>query len=262
MVEGNVAPLQPGNGNGDAAYAISNAGTLTISNSQIANTSVFGAAGELIPGDNAPGFSGGNAAIISSSGTLNIVDTIIRDSTVFAGAGSLGGNGAENFGADGFDGGAGGHGAVIISSGILNLQNTLFDNVAVTAGAGGQGGNGVSYYDPILMTTRNGRGGNGGRGGDADLIRNAGTVVGEFGLGARHFTFGAGGGFGNGINGSPNGNPGSPGSISFGIRNIGGGTSAGVDDHCAHLVSLTTTGVDNLPGSDGALRSDVGHERQ
>ena len=255
MVDGFVEQL-PGSGNGDAAYAISNAGTLTLSNSQIANTIVIGAAGDAV-GLTDGSYSGGNAAIISSSGTLNIVDTIIRNSTAIAGAGSLGANGEANASAyNGDTGGAGGHGAVIISSGILNLQNSLFDNVSVTAGAGGQGGNGVSYVGPL--ETYNGRGGNGGRGGDADLIRNAGTVGGEFGLTNSSFTFGFGGGFGNGIYGSPNGNPGSPGLHSLGIRNIGGGTSVGVDDHAApSLIFNLTTGVDEIFASTATIPANV-----
>jgi Ca2+-binding RTX toxin-like protein len=235
-------------GPGTSASAISNAGTLTLSNSQIADTTVIADAGyDAFASRN--GESGGNAAIISSSGTLNIVDTIIRNSSITAGAGGYGANGAAFAGSyDGYHGGAGGHAAAIISSGILNLQNALLRDVSLAGGAGGAGGNGVSYYDPSLQATYNGRGGNGGRGGDADLILNSGTARGEFIQASGIFNNGNPGGAGSGINGSPGGSPGGIGTESPGIVNIGAGTSVGVDLHTGQQISLLTIGSDGLAG--------------
>lgn len=249
MTNGNVDYSGFGNLN---AYAITNAGSLSITNSLIASTSVASGNG-YYGGPYSGGGNAGNAAIISSSGTLNIVDTAFELNSA---TGGTGGPGSSNTYL-GYYGGNGGQAAVILSSGALNLQNSDLRSNTLTGGAGGAGGiyqqflmmpdgNGGYYYLP-------GTNGAGGAGGDAGLVINAGIVRGEF-MQINHagiINAGDGGLGGNsgGIYGGPDG---PDGAALAGVLNVGAGTSVGVDNHAGQTNYFLTIGSDVPAGTAGS----------
>ena len=177
----------PGGDGGDGG-AISNSGALTISNSTLqGNTAGKGGDGFMAGG------VGGNGGAISNSGALTISNSTFQGNA--AGAGGKGGNCNCNA----FTGGNGGNGGAIAnSSGTPTiLSSTLSGNAAGTGGLGGDNQGGA--------TTGGGNGGNGGNGGA--LWASAAIGVGNSILSSN--AFGSGGAGGSGI---PAGTAGSNGS--------------------------------------------------
>ena len=168
---------------GNAASAVMNYGTLTITNSLVQNNVAIGGDGTSAYGY---GYRGGDAATIFNFGNVTITNTVFSTNSALGGNGSDGGDGSHagavfpyySPAGSGNNGGRGGHAASVLLQ--VGYGATL-DGVSISAGTtwagvGGAGGNGgMGDFGPYYGYS-GGRGGDGGAGGSAGAI-----VIGYYG---------------------------------------------------------------------------------
>jgi hypothetical protein len=179
-----------GGGSGPGG-AISNAGTLILTNAFFSNNRVRGSNGVNGSIDNENGGNGFGAlgGALYNSGTSKVFQCSFVKNSATAGKGGLGKNGASDslFGKDGGNGGNGGTalGGAIFNTGKLILSETTFEQNGVTAGDGNFAGVGGSAPFP-------GKPGNAGSGGLASggAVYNMGTSRTDKSLFFRNFSEG------------------------------------------------------------------------
>jgi Ca2+-binding RTX toxin-like protein len=179
---------QNGDDGGDfTSDVITNAGTLTIVNSQFDGNAAIGYS--------AAATNGGRSTLIANTGILTLADTLLTNNTVTGGNGDNG-NDNPSFPDGGY---AGGSASLILNSGTAHLENTIF---ASNSAAGGNGGNGGNYTGPGDPEIPFGYGAKGGSGGAAAMVLNSGILRGEAGIIAATLTGGGAGQGGTGPLGS------------------------------------------------------------
>jgi Ca2+-binding RTX toxin-like protein len=218
---------QDGNNDFDkTSDVITNAGTLTIVNSQFDGNAAFGYNGQAT--------NSGRGTLIANTGILTLADTLLTNNTV------TGGNGYN-----GFDGSStptggynGGSASLILNSGTAHLENTIFASNSATGGNGGKGGN---YTGPGGAPNYFGIGAQGGNGGAAAMVLNTGILRGEAGIIAATLTAGGAGQGGTGPDGSFG--PGSAGDVG---ALLGGGNATEFTLHPGGEFSLPSGGDENI----------------
>ncbi|EKQ70565.1 filamentous hemagglutinin family N-terminal domain protein [Leptolyngbyaceae cyanobacterium JSC-12] len=213
-------------------------GTLTITNSVLANHRATSATGEAAPFVGSPvsspnpgvgGTTNGFGGAIYSQGILNI------SNSTFSGNSAQGGNGGSNvsFGSGGAGAGAGMGGAIFNEGGTVTISNSTFLTNQANGGNGGFGG-------PGFGGAGSGGGGIGGTGGAPGNNDSPGSFGGGGGGGGSFGGNGSTGGFGGGGGGAASGgtiggfggfgggNGGAYGVVSAGIGGGGGGGAAGL----------------------------------